>query len=260
MNQDLVRQLRYYWTLIAVLAIRDLTERYRDTIFGFLWAVLRPTMFMLVFSVLKGISNLPSDGLPYPVFSFTGVALWLAFTAAVSIGTPTLTKNAGIIKKIPVPRILFPISGMALAASEFVFAMVPLAVLLVIFQIVPTWHIVFVIPILIITLMVAFSLTLLIATVSVFKNDFMLALPYILMAGLFLSPILYPFSAVPEQYHTLYLLNPMVGPLEGIRSAILLHEVPDWSMFGSSTIFACVVLPISVLIFNKISKHFADLL
>lgn len=258
MNRGSQYSLGYITSLIFALAKRDLTAQYRDATFGVLWAVLKPTLFMLVFSVLKGVMRLPSDGLPYPLFSFTGVAIWLLFVSVMQGATPSILRNAGIIRKMPTPRIVFPVSGLTVSLSEFVFAMLPLAGLIIYFGHALTWHALYLFPIAIITALTAFSLALGIATFSVFRNDLTLALPFVLQAGLFLSPILYPLSAVPEQYQGIYKLNPMVGPLEGARAAVLMGQAPDWNLFLPSLTLILILLPFSVFVYHRVSRYFAD--
>ncbi len=248
----------YMASLIFALAKRDLTAQYRDAAFGIVWAILKPTLFMMVFSLLKGIMRLPSEGAPYPLFSFTGVALWLLFVSVMQGTTPSIIRNAGIIRKMPTPRIVFPLSGLTISLSEFAFAMIPLAALVVYFDYPVDWHALYLIPIALITAAAAFALALPIATISVFKNDLMLALPFLLQAGLFLSPILYPLSSVPENYRAIYALNPMVGPLEGARSALLLRQEPDWLLFIPTFAMIAVALPLSLWVYHRVSRYFAD--
>jgi lipopolysaccharide transport system permease protein len=202
--------------------------------------------------------RLPSEGIPYPLFSFAGISVWLLFVSVLQGATPSITRNAGIIRKMPTPRNVFPISGLTLSLTEFLFAMIPMAGLFVYFQWEVTWAVLYLIPIVIITALMAFSLGLLIASVSVFRNDLALILPFILQAGLFLSPILYPLSSVPEEYRALYSLNPMVGPLEGAHSALLRGEAPDWSLFLPAIAIIVVFLPLSTYVYHRMSRYFAD--
>lgn len=251
---------RYLVSLISALTLRDMVAQYRDTAFGLVWAVLRPTLFMLVFSIVKGIAQLPSDGIAYPLFSFTGVSLWLFFVSILSGATPSITGNAGIIRKMPVPRIVFPLSGLLLAMIEYLLALIPLIGLFIFFRHTLSWEALYFFPIMMITGLLAFSIGLVIASFSVFKQDMLKTLPFILQSGLFLSPILYPLSSVPESYLHIYKWNPMVGPLEAIRSVLLHHQPPDWSLFVSTGVFIAFFFPVGLFVYQKLSKHFADAL
>jgi lipopolysaccharide transport system permease protein len=245
-------------TLILALAKRDLSAQYRESVFGVVWAILKPTLFMLVFSVVKGIIRLPSEGVPYPLFSYTGISLWLLFVSILNGTTPSITRNAGIIRKMPTPRIVYPISGLTISLSEYVFALIPLIGLMIYFGWQTSWTLLYIIPIGLITALMTFAIALPLATLSVFKNDLIMALPYVLQAGLFMTPILYPLSSVPEQYKALYSLNPMVGPLEGVRSAVLFGREPDWLLFIPAFAIIVFVLPLSLFIYHRVSRYFAD--
>lgn len=244
--------------LVLALARRDLSAQYRESVFGVAWAILKPTLFMLVFSVVKGIVRLPSEGIPYPLFSFAGISLWLLFVSILNGATPSITRNAGIIRKMPTPRIVFPVSGVTLSLSEYLFALTPLVGLLIYFSWDVSWTALYLIPIALITALMTFALALPLATLSVFRNDLVMALPYVLQAGLFMSPILYPLSAVPEKYRLLYSLNPMVGPLEGVRAAVLFGREPDWMLFLPAFAIILFVLPFSLLLYHRVSRYFAD--
>lgn len=251
--------VRYMVKLILALAKRDISAQYRETVLGMAWVIGRPLLLMLVFSVVKGIMQLPSDGLPYPLFSFTGITLWLLFVSIMTGTTPSITRNAGIIRKMATPRIVFPISGLTTSLSEYVFAMVPLVGLLIYFQWEIGWTALYMIPIALFMTMLAFALALPLATITVFKSDLALALPFVLQAGLFLSPILYPLSAVPAEYKGIYTLNPVVGPLEGVRAALLYGTQPDWSLFIPGAVIIVFLTPLSVMFYHRVSRYFADM-
>lgn len=245
-------------SLIGALAKRDLTAQYRDSAFGILWACLKPTLFMLVFSVLKGALQVQEDTAPFPLFSFTGIVLWLLFVSILQGATPSITRNAGIIRKMPTPRLVYPLSGLSISLAEFLFALVPLGFLLLYFEHPLNWYALWLFPIAIITALSAFAIALPLATFSVFRNDLLMALPYVLQAGLFLSPILYSLDDAPPEYRNLLALNPMAGPLEGLRAALLYGRAPDWALFGPSAFLIFIVLPMSAWLYSRASKYFAD--
>lgn len=250
----------YYGRLVQALAARDISALFKNAALGIAWVILRPTLFMLVFSVLRGIIKLPSDGLPYPLMSFTGVAAWFLFASILQRATPSIETNAGILKKMAVPRILFPISATGVSLFEYAFTMIPLAGLMLFYQWPAHWTWIFVPLLVCLVVLFGLGLGMLIASFAVYKNDLVLALPYALQIGLFLSAVIYPASAIPAEYQWLAQLNPMVGLIEAFRDVMLRGAPPDWASLTPLFIALAVTWILALPTFRYMSRYFSDAL
>lgn len=250
----------YYGRLVQALALRDIQSRFANSALGLGWLVIRPTIFMLVFSVLRGALRLPDDGLPYELSSYVAIAGWFFFIGILSGATPSIQTNAGILKKMAVPRILFPISAVFVGIVEYVVTWIPLAALLVWFDWPLSWTLIYLPLLLLIVMLFATGLGLLLASVAVFKDDVLLALPHVIMLWFFLTPVIYPASRLPPDYRWLYHANPMTGPIEAFRDVILRGASPDWPSLLSIAVATLIVWIVAIPIFNFMSRYFADAL
>lgn len=251
---------RYYANLVRVLAVRDIITRFRKSLLGLLWIFLRPIIFMLIVSVVRGIIRIPSDGIPYPLFSFAAITGWLMFIGVFSGTTSSIQRNGGILRKMRVPRILFPLSGVAVGIVEYAVSWLPMAGLLIWFGWSIDWHVLFVVVIVAWIVAFGLGLGLIVASFGIFRTDITLALPFLIQLWFFMTPVIYPVSRVPPEYLGLYSLNPMVGLIEGLRSVILRADWPDWSLMTPSLVALVVVWIVAVPLYNHRSKYFADAL
>jgi len=250
----------YYGRLIQALALRDIQSRFANSVLGLSWLVIRPTIFMLVFSVLRGALRLPDDGLPYALSSFVAISAWFFFIGILQSTTPSIANNAGILKKMAVPRLLFPISAVFVGLIEYAVTWLPLAVLLIWFAYPLSWTLVYLPLILLIVMAFGLGIGLLLASVAVFKDDVLLALPHVIMLWFFLTPVIYPATRLPPDYRWLYFLNPMTGPVEAFRDVILRGAQPDWPSLIPIAIATVVIWAIAIPVFNFMSRYFADAL
>jgi lipopolysaccharide transport system permease protein len=250
----------YYGRLVQALALRDIQSRFANSALGLSWLVVRPTVFMLVFSVLRGALRLPDDGLPYALSSYVAISAWFFFIGILQSATPSIQGNAGILKKMAVPRILFPVSAVFVGFIEYAVTWLPLAVLLVWFGWPLSWTLVYLPLLLLIVMLFALGIGLLLASVAVFKDDVLLALPHVIMLWFFLTPVIYPATRLAEAYRWLYHVNPMTGPVEAFRDVILRGTPPDWTTMMSIGVATIVVWLLAVPIFNFMSRYFADAL
>lgn len=250
----------YYARLVGALARRDIITGFRDTALGIFWLILRPTLLMIAFSVVRSIVRLPDDGLPYALSSFVAITAWLLHTSLLSNTVPSIQRNAGILKKIAVPRMLFPLTAAIVALFEYAVTWLPLAALLIYFQW-PLHPSLAFLPLLLL-LLLAFSLGIgmLIAALGVFKGDVMLTLPFVLQLWFFVSPVIYSASRLPEEYNWLFYANPMFGILEGFRDVILRGTVPDLALLMPAIIASAVIWVIAIPVYNYMSRYFADVL
>jgi lipopolysaccharide transport system permease protein len=254
-------ELWEYRGLLYFMVWRDLKVRYKQTALGALWAIIVPTFTMVVFTVVFGrLAKVPSDDIPYPLFSFAALLPWTYFSTGLTQTGNCLVANTDLITKVYFPRLVLPISSVVSGLVDFVLASLMLVVLMVYYQVVPTFHLLlwplFMIPI------VAFALGagMFLAVVNVRFRDIKYTIPFLIQIGLFLTPVIYPTSIVPERFKVVAALNPMAGVIEGMRSALFPERPIDWTLVGISTVMAFGILTAATVYFLKREKQFADII
>lgn len=247
-------------TVLRALVIRDVTSRYRRSSLGMWWAFLQPLILMLLFNMLRGFVNIPSDGIPYVLFSYSGLLPWTFFTNSVAACGPSITANAEIIKKIALPREVFPLAAVTATLFDFVMSSVVMALLMIYYKVAIGPAILWLPCLILIMSLTAFGVGIFIAGLGTFRKDFIFATPFLTQAWLFITPVIYPLSSVPEKWQFVYMLNPMVGIVEGFRSVLLMAQAPAFEPLAMSAIVTLVLLGISWPMFRKLSGYFADVL
>jgi lipopolysaccharide transport system permease protein len=257
------RDLWRYRELFAVLAWRDLSVRYKQTVIGVLWAVIRPVLTMIVFTVIFGrIAKLPSDGqTPYPLMVFAGMLPWTFFSTGLAEASNSLVNNANLISKVYFPRLLVPAATVAVAFVDFLISFCILILLMIWYQFFPGWQII-VLPLFVILAFVAsLGPSLFITSFNVKYRDFRYVIPFIVQFGLYVSPVGFSSSVVPEQWRLLYALNPMVGVIDGFRWCLLGGQsqiyLPGLMISLATTAF---FLWFGIRQFRRTEKSFADLI
>ena len=273
--QDLIvieagRRERNYWLdlwryreLFRVLAWRDLSVRYKQTVIGVLWALIRPVLTMLVFTVIFGqIARLPSDGTaPYPLMVLAGILPWTFFSTGLSEASNSLINNAHLISKVYFPRLIVPTATVVVALVDFLVSFSILVLMMAWYQFLPGWQIL-VLPVFVLLAFFAnIGPALWITALNVKYRDFRYVIPFIVQFGLYVSPVGFSSSVVPEQWRLLYSLNPMVGVIDGFRWCILGGQselyAPALAMSIGVTAF---LLWFGVRRFRMMEKSFADLI
>lgn len=260
------RTERHYWAdlwryreLFGFLAWRDILVRYKQTAIGILWALLRPTLTMIVLAFVFGrIANLPDDGVPYPILVFAGMLPWTFFASSLSEASGSLVGNANLITKVYFPRIILPTSAVVVAFVDFLISLVILGVLMVIYKFSPTWRLLTLPFFMILAFGAALGPGLLVTALNVKYRDFRYVIPFVVQFGLYISPVGFSSSAIPEQYRMLYSLNPLVSIIDGFR----------WSICGTSNIYlpgfilslvvALGFMYLGVSVFRRTERSFAD--
>lgn len=256
--RDVIR----YGDLFFMLARRDVAVRYKQTLFGILWAVLRPVLTMLVFTFVFGrIAKLPSEGVPYALLVFSGMVPWFFFSSSVSESSGSLIANSNLLSKVYFPRILVPASAVLVAAVDFLIGMALLVLTMAYFGIWPTWR-VFAIPIfLMVAFFAALGIGLWFSSLNVRYRDFQFVVPFLLQFGLYLSPVGFSSSVVPERWALIYALNPMVGVIEGFRWAILGEAFSlRWEVQLISVSLSVVLLASGIAFFRRFERGMADVI
>ena len=264
------RTERHYWRdlwryreLFYFLAWRDILVRYKQTVIGVAWSVLRPLSTMIVFTIVFGkLAKLPSDGhAPYPILVYAAMLPWQFFASAFAEAGNSLVSNASMISKVYFPRLIVPASSVIVSLVDFIISAVIFVVLMVWYRYIPSIHVFFLPIFVFIAFLAAMGAGLWIAALNVKYRDFRFVVPFIVQLGLFVSPVGFSSSIVPEKWRFLYSLNPMVGVIDGFRWAIL-GDGADLHMEALvlSMIVVSLVLISGIVYFRRTEKTFADVI
>jgi len=257
------RDLWQFRELFVVLAWRDISVRYKQTIIGVLWAVIRPFLTMIVFTTIFGkLAKLPSGGAaPYALMVFAGMLPWTFFSSGLSEASSSLINNANLISKVYFPRMLVPAAAIAVAFVDFLISFCLLIVLMVWYEFLPPWQIVLLPAFIIFGFLASLGPSLWLTALNVKYRDFRLVIPFLLQFGLYVSPVGFSASIVPHQWRLLYSLNPMVGVIEAFRWCILGDQNP---LLLSELLVGLTVTVLFLLFgtrqFRRTEKKFADLI
>ena len=261
---------RHYWAdlwryreLFQVLAWRDVTIRYKQTVIGVAWAVVRPLLATLIFSVLMGrVAKLPSDGgAPYPLMVFAGMLPWTFFATAFSDASNSLIGNTNLVSKVYFPRLIVPTATIVAALVDFAIGLVILAAMMLWFRFAPDWRIVFLPLFGAMAFLAALGPSLWIASVNVRYRDFRYVVPFIVQFGLYVSPVAYSSHVVPERWRLAYSLNPMAGVIDGFRWCVLGGRAAIyWPGLGLGMAVIALSLWLGLAQFRRLEKTFADLI
>jgi lipopolysaccharide transport system permease protein len=264
------RAERHYWRdlwryreLFRVLAWRDIAVRYKQTVIGAAWALIRPFLTMVVFTVIFGkLANLPSDGTaPYALMVFAGMLPWSFFATAVGDASNSLLMNANLISKVYFPRLIVPIAAVMVAFVDFLISLAILATLMVWYQFMPGWQILLLPAFVFVAFVASFGIGVWITALNVKYRDFRYVVPFIVQLGLYVSPVGFSSNIIPEQWRLAYSLNPMVGVIDGFRWCLLGGEsrlyLPGlWISLGVAGLF----LWLGIRQFRKMERTFADMI
>ncbi len=251
---------RQFINLLFALVYRDVMSRYRRSFLGPLWAILQPLILMVLFNMLRKFVSISSDGLPYVLFSYAGLVPWTFLTNAISFCGPSVAINAAVLKKIAVPREVFPMAAVVTALFDFVMAGLVLAGMMLWFRVSMSWALLWLPVLVLLTAALAFGIGMLIASLGTFKRDFIFATPFLMQFWLYATPVIYPLSSVPDRWRTLYMLNPTVGVIEGFRNVLLRASSPPLEALSWSAVMTAVILAIVWPLFRWLSQYFADVI
>jgi lipopolysaccharide transport system permease protein len=263
------RTERHYWAdlwryreLFYFLAWRDLIVRYRQTVLGVAWAVLRPLLTMVVFTLVFGkLARLPSGNVPYPVLVFAALLPWQLFASAFSEAGNSLVGNANMIAKVYFPRLIVPAGAIIVSCVDFLISLVILAALLAWYGFAPDWRILTLPLFVLIALAAALGAGLWTAALNVRYRDVRFVIPFAVQLGLYVSPVGFSSALIPDAWRLLYSVNPMVGVIDGFRWAILGGEAPlYWPGVLLSVVLIAAVLATGIAYFRRTEKSFADVI
>jgi lipopolysaccharide transport system permease protein len=254
-------ELWEYRELLYALVGRELKVRYKQTAIGVAWVLLQPVVTMLIFTVIFGrLAKMPSDGVWYPVFALTALLPWNYFSQAVSRSATALVGNANLVSKIYFPRIMLPLSMVVAPLVDLALSLILLFGLLLYAGIPLTWKLLTLPVFVSVAVLSAMGVSLFVSAANVKYRDVGHAIPFIIQIWMFVSPIAYPVSLVPERWRLLYGLNPMAGVIEGFRWALLGHTAPDPAVMAGSSVVFLVALVAGLVYFNRMERQFADVI
>ncbi len=249
-----------YRELLYFLTWRDLKVRYKQTVLGAAWAIIQPFFTMVVFSLFFGkLARVPSDGIPYPIFSYAALVPWSFFAHGLSESSNSLVGSANLIRKVYFPRLVVPISSVVSGVVDFLLALVVLLGMMLYFRIVPTANVVWLPLLLLLAFVTALGVGLWLSALNVQYRDVRYTIPFLVQAWMFATPIAYPSSLLDEPWRSVYGLNPMAGVVEGFRWALLGTETAPGPMILISSLAALLLLISGAFYFRRMEKTFADI-
>jgi lipopolysaccharide transport system permease protein len=247
-----------YRELLYSFIIRDIRIRYKQTALGAAWAVIQPLFMMIVFTLAFGrLAKIPSEGLPYPLFSYAALLPWTLFSEGIARSTNSMITNANIMTKVYYPRLIMPISGILSPLIDFTIAFIILLGMMLYYGFIPTINILFLPAFILLALGTSLGVGLWLSALNVQYRDFQYTVPFLIQLWLFASPVVYPSSLLPEPYRALFGLNPMAGVIEGFRWALLGTAPPSY-LIAISALMVVALLISGALYFRRMEKTFAD--
>jgi lipopolysaccharide transport system permease protein len=256
-----VGELWEYRDLLYFFIWRDIKVRYKQTIMGVSWAIIQPFFTMVIFSVFFGrLANVPSDDLPYPLFSYAALVPWTFFANGLTQAPNSLVMNADMVKKIYFPRLLMPAATILAGVVDSILAFVVLLGMMLAFGYLPTSNVLWLPLLLLLALVTALGVGIWLTALNVQFRDVRYAVPFLTQAWLFMTPIAYPSSMLEEPWRTLYGLNPMAGVVEGFRWALLGTDTAPGPIVLVSALMAVIIFVSGVFYFRRMEKRFADVI
>ena len=249
------RELLFSWSM------RDFRVRYSQSVLGAAWAILQPLALMLIFSLVFSVFlQVPTDGVPYPIFAYTALLPWTFFASALSTAIPSLVSNFNLVSKVYFPREILPLSAIIVAFIDFVIASSIFVVMMLVYA-VPIGPIILLLPIVIlIQIVLTFGVSLWASAINVFYRDVRFLIPLVLQIWMYLSPIIYPTSVIPERFRPIYFLNPLAVLIDTYRRILLYNQAPDWPYLGLAALLSLLLALAAYRYFKRAEQKFADLI
>lgn len=259
MFQELIRPFLYYKYLLNQLVLREIKARYKQSIIGYAWIILNPLIQLLVFSfVFSVIFKFPTGNVPYSIFLFIGLLPWIYLQTSLAASSSVLVDNSTLIKKVNFPREILPYSVILAKGVDLFFSLILLVAFMLFYKVPLYPSVIFVIPLLFIQITLMTGLALFLSSANLFYRDIQYLSSLILMTWMYLTPIVYPLSLIPKNYIWLYKLNPLVGVIEGYRSAVF-NQPFDTGTILWSTASSLLIFLMGFWLFKKSEKVFADI-
>jgi lipopolysaccharide transport system permease protein len=252
--------LERFFTLLGALVRRDVAGRYRRSWIGPAWLLLQAFLIVSIFALVRSALGIQVSGAPYVLFVFAGLVPWLFFSNAITRATTSVRTNSGVVKKMAVRLEVFPASGVASSLVDAGALLVMVIPVMAWYRVTPTWSLLWIPVLLALTTLLALGVSFLIASVSTFRDDMTLALPFLLQILMLATPIMYPLERVPQRFRPLFDYNPMVGVIDGFRSSLLGTGSPDLRLIGVAALTTLAVWLVGWPLFRGVGRYFADVL
>jgi lipopolysaccharide transport system permease protein len=253
------KELWEYRELLYFFTWRDVKLRYKQTGLGIAWAIIQPLFLMIIFSLFfGGLAQIPSDGVPYPLFSLAALLPWTLFAEGMTRSTISMVSNANIMTKVYFPRLIMPVASIMSPLVDFCVAFGILIIMMAYYGFMPTINVIFLPLLVIFAMMTSLAVGLWLSALNVKYRDFQYTVPFLIQIWMFASPVVYPASMVPQQFRFLYALNPMTGVIEGFRWALLGTNPPTGMIFISLGVVIALLVS-GVFYFRRMEQYFADI-
>ena len=253
------KELWEYRDLFFFLVWRDIKVIYKQTVMGFSWAIVRPVFSMIVFSVVFGrLAKVPSDGIPYPIFSYAALLPWTYFSTSMTSSTGSLIANAGMLTKVYFPRIIIPFTPVLAGLVDFVIAFSVLAVLMVWYGFAPTWNILFLPLLIVLMILTASGVGMWLSALAIQYRDIRHAIGFVTQLLMYAAPVVWPVSLIPEKYRLFYGIYPMAGVIEGFRSSLIGTNPMPWDLILVGAVSALLIALSGAFYFRRMERIFAD--
>ncbi|HEB86956.1 MAG TPA: ABC transporter permease [Gammaproteobacteria bacterium] len=254
------KELKAYQDLFYFLVWRDIKVLYAQTILGFAWAILNPLIQIIIFSIIFGkVAKLPSDGIPYVLFSTVAIIPWTYMAEAMNVSSQSLVSGQNMLGKVYFPRLVYPLTPVLAKLVDFSISLLLLVAVMIYYQVAPTWNLIY-LPLLIVLMMtVPAGIGLWLSALAIRYRDVKFAMPFVIRMLIYSAPILYTSSSIPEDYRFLYSLNPIVAVVEGYRACLLGLPMP-WEYIFPGAAVAIVLLFFGTIYFRKMERVFVDVI
>ncbi len=252
-------ELWRYRDLFYFMVWRNVKVLYKQTVLGFAWAILNPVFTMIVFSVIFGrLAKVPSDGIPYPIFTYAALLPWTYFSGSLLGASDSLTTTATIFTKVYFPRLIIPTTPLMAKLVDFGLAFSVMAALMLYYRVLPPWQVVFLPLLIVLMVLTALGLGLWLSALGLQYRDVKFSIPFLTQLMMYAAPVVWPVSLIPDKYRLIYGLYPMAGVIEGFRSALLGKNPMPWDLVGMGALSALVLVVTGALFFANRERFFAD--
>ncbi len=255
-----LRPVWEYRELLYFLVWRDVKVRYKQTAIGAAWAICQPLLTMMIFAVIFGrFAKIPSDNVPYPIFAFAGLLPWTYFSQSIARSGMSVVSDANLIRKIYFPRLIIPASAVVAPLVDFALSLLILIVMMAWYRVTPNWAVATLPLFICLAVCAALGVSLWLSALNVRYRDVGHAIPFLVQFWMYASPIVYPVSLIPNQWRSLYSVNPMVAVVEGCRWGLLGKESPEFGAVVIGTLVALILFLSGLIFFKRMERSFADI-
>ena len=257
---ELLINLYDFHDLLLQLTLKNIVARYKQSFLGLAWAIIQPLAMTALFTMVKIFINIPSEGIPYPVFFLSALIPWSLFSSQITLASVSIVSNEALIKKIYFPREILTVSAVLARVLDFIVSFGLLVVLMLYFKVPILFYWVFIPILFFLQIILALSIGMVFSAFGAYRRDFIVAVPIVMQFWMFASPIIYPLSSVPARFRSIYALNPIAGFIESYRSILIRGEMPAMGNIAYITVVSIIFLVFSYIIFKKLEGGFADVL